>query len=634
MKLFFSFLLVLSFSIRSAFSEVKDFTILHTSDEHSTLSPIPFTEYLKGQPSPTLGGFARLSTKVNEIRRQKKGEPVLLFSCGDIMGGSPYAWLIPEGKSYEMRLMQRIGYDAVTFGNHEFDYGPDELAKFYERAGFKEQSQVGKTSVIITNMRVPNKTQLSEIKLLPYKIYELENGLKIGVFGLLGKEAYKLAPAHGYVVYEDEIEVAKTTVQKLREEGANVIVELSHSGIEADKIMAQKVKGIDVILGGHDHITTPDPLLIGNTTIVHSGYYLRNLGQLEFSFDTETKKLTRKNTPYLHTLDGNIPEDTSITAIVDEANRKLNRFLSEYTNQRFDSISQVSVTSNFDVAKDADFKETTIGNFIADAMRIEVSKVTGKRVDFAFQGNGVIRGDILVGKEVWSKDKFSLYDMLGIVGLGKGPDMSPGYPLIGCYLTEREIFNVLEVSSLLTELETGADQFFLQVSGIKYNYDPGKSLWGKIPYKNLPLPATKAVKSVQMFTGDSIQDGSDEFVKLDKNSDKLHYIVTDYYVGTFLPYVGTLLPKLKISFKDENGKELTIDECVIHTEDGKEFKSWQSLAQYAQSLKTIPEQYKTTHDRIVKEAGIPLVTWTYTALVILVLLIIWGLKKLFTRKSK
>ena len=636
MKSFFSLFTVLLLSIYSAYSAVKDFTLLHTSDEHSTLSPLPFTEYLKGEDTPTRGGLARLATKVNQIRQEKKDEPVLLFSSGDIMGGSPYAWLIPEGQSYEIKLMQKIGYDGITFGNHEFDYGPDVLAKFYARAGFKDNDVVGNTSILIANMEVPKGTLLSEIKLLPYKIYTLSNGLKIGAFGILGDAAYKLAPAHGYVAYNDEIEIAKKTVQKLKDEGVDIIVLLSHSGIEADRVLAEKVKDINIILGGHDHITTPDPIVVGNTTIVHSGYYLRNLGKLEFSFDTETKELKRKQTAYLLPLNADIEEDSTISALILEANQQLNQFLQLYTNNRFDSITQIGIASDFDVFKDADLKETTVGNFIVDAMRIETSEVLGKRVDFAFQGNGVIRGDIITGKQAWSKNKFSLYDMLALVGLGKGPDLSPGYPLIACYLTEREIYNVMEISSLLSQLESGGDQFFLQVSGIKLNYDPGKSLWGKIPFKNIPIPASKAIKSIQLFTGDGIQESADSYVELNRNSDKLHLVVTDYYVATFLPYVGSLLPQLKITFKDEMGNEVSMDDCVIHTEDGKEFKAWQSLAQYGQKLGTMPDTYKTTHQRIVKEEGIPLATWTYTALAVLLLLIVWGIRKLIRsiRKPK
>lgn len=627
-------LLLVIFVHSLVFGEEKKFTILHTSDEHSTLSPIPLTDYKKNQSNSTLGGFARWATKVKEIRTQKGDEPVMLLSSGDIMGGSPFAWLILEKKSYELDIMQKIGYQAMTIGNHEFDYGPDILAEYLSRAGYADGQP--EMSIIIANLNIPDTLALKKIKLLPYKIYTLSNGLKVGVFGMQGKSAFSLAPAAGDVTIFDQFEIGNKTVEALEKEGADVIVLLSHSGIEEDKIMAKKIKGLDIILGGHDHINTPDPLIVNNTIIVHPDYYLRHFGQLDLAFDTETKKIKLLNlangTQYLQAISSDIPEDSTIAAIINTATNELNLFLTNYTNCQFNFIDSTIIESEFDVVKDDEFKETTIGNFVADAMRLEGSKVIGQKIDIAIQGNGVIRGDIFTGKLDSTKGRFSLFDMLTLTGLGAGPDHSAGYPMVSCYLTEKEIFNVLEVTAMMSQVY--GDNFFLQVSGLKFTYDPGKSLWLRIPILGTPIPATMAVKSAFLYTGVGVQDDSDNYIELKRDGDRMFHIVTDYYLAKFLPMVGEVLPKLEISFKDKDGNKKTLDECVVHQEDGKEFKVWQALSMYAQGLKQMPAIYKETQNRITKEEGIPLKVWTITGLIVLLLLIIVGGRKFKNRKRK
>jgi len=634
MKKIHLYLWALLFSIGCVVAQEKKFTILHTSDEHSTLLPIPLTDYSKDQPNPTLGGFARLATKVAQIKAAKGEEPVILLSAGDIMGGSPFAWLILKNKSFEISIMQKIGYSAMAIGNHEFDYGPDILASYFERAGYTGKDNA--MSIICSNLNIPDKNTLNNINIEHSRIYTLSNGIKLGVFGILGEGAYKLAPAAGDVEIFDQYEVGNKMAAELREKGADVVVLLSHSGIAEDRLMAKKIEGVDVILGGHDHISTPEPEIVNGTIIVHPSYYLQYVGQLELAFDPATKKVRLANkdtgTSYLQPLDASVPEDTTIARIIDECTNELNFFIQDYTKGQFKDIRETVIKSDFAVKKEQDFVETTIGNFVADAMRLEGSKITGQRVDFAIQGNGVIRGDVIPGIKEWSKGNFALFDLLTLSGLGSGPDKSPGYPMVSAYLTEKEIFNVLEVTAMLSQVY--GDIFFLQVSGLKYTYDPGKSMWLKIPYLNTPVPATMAVKDVQLYVGDGIQKDNGEYIQLDRNGDRLFHVVTDYYLAAFLPMVGEVLPKLEITFKDKNRKVRTLDECVVH-HDGKEFKIWESVAMYAQRMGQMDELYKAPQGRITTEKGIPLVVWTITALVLLILAILFGIRKLIRwRKSR
>lgn len=614
--------------ILSASAQVRKFTILHTSDEHSTFLPLPLTDYRPGTANPALGGFARLATKVRQIKEEKGDEPVLLLSSGDIMGGSAFAWLILQQKSYEAALMQYIGYNAFTIGNHEFDYGPDVLADYLLRAGY-DQSAPNGMALIASNLDIPSGHPLKKAAIQANKIIPLSNGLKIGVFGILGASAYSLAPYAPPVKISDQFDACQTQVAELKKAGADVIVLLSHSGIKEDREMAKKIKGIDIILGGHDHINTPEPEKVNNTIIVHPDYYLRHLGKLELSHDGQTQKVSLLNGNYLLPLDHKVTEDSTVAAMIAAYTDSLNMFISSYTKGRFTDVSNSIIKSNFPLVKDREYVETPVGNFVADAMRLVGGEVTGEKVDFAFQGNGVIRADVIPGVMEWSKGNFSLFDLLTIVGLGSGPDKTAGYPMISVFLTEKEIFNVLEVTSMLSQVY--GDNFFLQVSGLKYKVDPGKSMWMKVPYLNMPIPATMAVKEIQLYRGEGIQPDEGFYEKLDRNGERLYHVVTDYYLAAFLPMVGEVLPKLTITFKNRDGKVVQLDDCIIRQE-GREFKVWEAVSRFAADLQEMPDVYRQTQNRIQEERGIPLVVWTITGLIVLLVVIIAAIRILIKRK--
>ena len=242
------------------------FCILHTNDMHSELIPhSPAVDYRPEEESPAIGGFARLATAVNEIRENKikEGEPVLLFDAGDFLGGAAFAWLALNGYAAELTLMQRMGYDAVAIGNHEYDYGADVLAQYLLQAGYPEAHQ--KTLVLASNTEAPPEHPLAASSLYRKTgMFELENGLKVGVFGLIGKDAIQLLGETGNVQFLDQHEAARQAVDELERQGADVIVAISHSGVEEDRELAREVPGIDVIVGGHCHTALDKPVLQGD----------------------------------------------------------------------------------------------------------------------------------------------------------------------------------------------------------------------------------------------------------------------------------------------------------------------------------------------------------------------------------
>ncbi|MFO7923931.1 MAG: bifunctional UDP-sugar hydrolase/5'-nucleotidase [Bacteroidales bacterium] len=624
-----------------SFSQVRRFTLLNTTDEHSTLLPLPVTDYHPHEPNTAMGGYPRLATLVREVRESNEdNEPVLLLSTGDILGGTPFAWLTLEGYSAEIEIMKQIGYNAMTIGNHEFDYGPDVLADYFLRAGYPEYNE--HLTLIASNLIIPEGHRLLEAGIQENRLFELSNGLTVGVFGLLGKEAYSVASYAEPAEVSDQHQAAARQVSLLRNAGADVVVALTHSGIGEDRDLAADVDGIDVILGGHDHYKTSRPEVINNTIILHTGYYLANLGRLDLEWDPVSGELSvineMKNAPYLLPLDDSVPEDTVILAAINGYVEKLNRFVSDHTGGMFDDVEDAVMYSDFEMISPGPFVETTVGNFVTDAMRLMTSDITGERVDLSIQGNGIIRADIVPGSMEWSEGKVSFFDLVTVSGLGSGPDSKAGYPLVSFYLTGDEIYNVLEITSLLSQLM--GDMYFLQVSGLRYTYDPGRAMWMKIPFLELPVPAYRSVLSAEMYAGEGIQD-DDNYVDID--TDRLYHVVTDHYLTSFLPMVGDILPRLKLVLKDKEGNPVHLDQTII-TRNGREFKVWEALAQYAVSfeehsggLPEVPSCYKNTGGRIVSEEGVPLKVWSYIILVAilvsLILLVRVAVKRIRRRRK-
>lgn len=614
-------------------AEEKTFTILHTSDEHSAFLPLPFIDYHPDKENPSIGGFARLATVIQQIKSEKlkQQEPVLIFSSGDNIGGSPFSWLILKKYVAEVEMLNDMGYHATTIGNHEFDYGPDILAEYYLEAGYGGDEN--KMSILSSNLKIPSDHLLSQIKLKENEIYELPNGLKIGAFGLIGEGAFKLATDAPPIEYLSDIEAAKEQVAYLKSQNVDVIVAITHSGDQDDIALAQKVDGIDIILGGHYHIKTEEPIFVNNTYIFHPSYFVKYLGKYEFSFDTKTSKLNFNNrNNSLIQLTSEIAEDSLIAFKVNSYISLLNEIVVNATDSTLYDIEQVVLNSSFNMKREA-FKEYGLGNFIVDAMKIMGEKVTEKPVDFAFQANGTIRSDIIPGAMPWSKNQISFFDLAAVVPLGMGNNDFPGYPLVSIYATEEEVINAVQITSMLHQIY--GDIFFLQFAGLKYAYDPGKAFWMKVPIIDLPIPANKAVLSIEKYSGEGIQN-TDEYEPMYKENENLYHVVTDYYIASFLPMVGEILPQLKIVLKDEDGNPYEkLDDAIIY-KDGKEYKVWQSAIEYALMLDSkdgLDTYYQNAQDRITKQEGIPLYVWTYIALAILLLLIVFGITKL-VRKLK
>ena len=613
------------------------FCILHTNDMHSELIPhSPAVDCNPEKEDPTIGGFARLATAVDEIRENKmrEGEPVLLFDAGDFLGGGPFAWLALNGSAAELTIMQEMGYDAVTIGNHEYDYGPDVLAQYLLKAGYPEAHQ--ETLVLASNTKAPSDHPLAARSLYRNTgMFELENGLKVGGFGLIGKDAVLVIGETGDVQFLDQHEAARQAVDELKEQGADVIVAISHSGVDEDRELAQDVPGIDVIVGGHCHTALYEPVLQGTTIIVQAGSLGIYLGQLELAYNPNTGEVRVRNEendrPFLIPIDDSFACHPEIDALAQEYTLDLNAYIEEVTGGEFDDIMSTVAKSDFVLSNVPPFDETALGNFVTDAMRFVAQEFIGRRVDIASQANGNIRNSIFPGTMECSAGNISFYEIIEATGLGRGRDGYPGCPIAAVYLTGEEVRRVLEITILLQEFM--GDSYFLHFSGLRYSYNPTNAVLLTVPFVNLPVPTTRAVTSAELCTGDEIQPvNSEKYIPLKRGDEELYHLVTNAYLLLFLPLVTDMLPQLEVVPKNADGEPVPldrIDELIIRHADGRELKVWEAVVIYSAQLSgegvvpQIPNYYAGVAGRINKIWTFPLVGWLLLILAVIVAGIIY-----------
>ena len=221
-------------------SAQKELTIIHTNDTHSTIFPL--SPYLSDTLKAGRGGFIRRIAMLKEERA--KDSDLLLFDSGDFSQGSAYYTLFKG--DVEAGLMNLMHYDAGTIGNHEFDFGIDNMARVFKRLNFP---------ILCANYDFSGTPLDGVVK--PYTILK-RKGVKIGVFGLC-PELDGLVDHKNYepVRYLDPVAVGREMVRTLKAKHCDLIICLSHLGWEidgtSDDDLLKSVAGIDLVLGGHSH---------------------------------------------------------------------------------------------------------------------------------------------------------------------------------------------------------------------------------------------------------------------------------------------------------------------------------------------------------------------------------------------
>ena len=536
----------------------EEITVLFTHDLHSHLLPSA-NETGEGE----YGGYARLMTKIKE---QRAIDPdAILVDGGDFSMGSLFQTAYATS-AIELRIMGAMGYDATTFGNHEYDYLNTGLLSMLNAA---KNSGEALPEIVCSNYKPPKKDQdgyneelwnaLEGYPVTDYTIIE-KGGVHYAVFGIFGYDADDCAPNSGMIL-ENPIESAKRTVAEAvgyceSTFGVHpVVICLSHGGTEngkgEDYELAKSVDGIDVIISGHTHTALDEPIKVNGTLIVSAEDYGKYLGVLKLRFDGEGTELVDYS---LVKIDEKVEEDETIAEMVEGYKAEVEKeYLSKYgvtfdqvlvnNPYAFDTVDQVYATQH----------ESTLCNVFSDAYKWAVEKVTGKRVYAAITAAGVIRGGLPIGEVTVS-------DVFNAASLGVGTEGE----LIGIYLTGKDLKNAMELDASIQPMMTSAQLF---MSGVEYSFNTRRMIFNKVDYARIRN-----------------SDGTLTKIK----NDELYFVVAGMYMGQMLGSVEeTSMGLLKITPRDENGKAIAVSDLVnyvIKDENGTPLKEWYAIADYLNSM--------------------------------------------------
>ena len=465
------------------FGNVK-LTILQTSDIHHHASGYgPFIDYTPldtTDDDTVLGGYARLATLIGGIRAKQEARniPTLVFDSGDFFMGTTYD--LTASDPIALKFFQVMGYDAVTLGNHEFDWSPSGLAMLLSNA-LGEDGQGFTIPVLATNTVTdpddPDDDGIEALRgmsvIVNKKIIELPYGGKIGVLGLMGKDADDKAPVASPITFNHDYAFIQECVNDLRcNDEVQLVVVLSHGGVNKDGTgddadLAENVTGIDIIASGHFHTATHEAQVAGDSdTIIFSpGEYGEYLSRLDVTYNIFLRKIV----DYTFTLipvDDTIPGNEMVHWMVEQYHAEMNENLAKLGVQLDSPIS----STTFPLEK-ASLQVTGIGSLCADSLRAVANSLIDQNeapYHVGVVASGVIRDDIYPGET----GVITFSDVYNMLPLGISPyDPSvPGYPLMSVYATGADIYTICEVALTFAPM-IGSD-YYLNFSGLKIEYNP------------------------------------------------------------------------------------------------------------------------------------------------------------------
>jgi 5'-nucleotidase / UDP-sugar diphosphatase len=365
-------------------------TILHINDLHSRIEPVnDFTSTCKAEDASggtCYGGVARLATKVRERRDalRSAGRHVITLDAGDQFQGSLF-YTAYKGQA-EVEFMNRIGFDAMALGNHEFDDGPDVLADFIAAAAFP---------VISGNTVVAPQERLAE-GLGEWAIVELASEA-VGVLSVVTPRTAISSSPGPNVTFRDEIAYLSDAVGRIRRLGIDKVVLLSHVGFDRDQEIAASVEGIAAIIGGHSHTLLSNSVqgapayatLVENprgkaVPIVQAYAYAKYLGEISLAFDADGYIAAAEGDTIL--LDASVEPDPQIAsriAMLGGPIEKLKTTPVAVAEQTIDGSRQACRSG-----------ECEMGNLVADAI---LARVGDQGYAIAIHNGGGLRASIGAG---------------------------------------------------------------------------------------------------------------------------------------------------------------------------------------------------------------------------------------------
>ncbi|MCA1755997.1 MAG: bifunctional metallophosphatase/5'-nucleotidase [Bacteroidales bacterium] len=550
-----SIVLMLLLPLLISAQENQKLVILHTNDMHSRLEGYaPSGEYspLTVNDDNTTGGFSRIAALIEKERSQFP-EGTLVVDAGDFLMGTIFHPL-EEKTGFQLPLMAEMGYEVMALGNHEFDYGPATLARIIERSaqnGPIPQLLLGNGDFDANDTRDDGLENLFSRGVISRTMVLEKNGLKIGIFSLMGTDADEVAPYAPPVTFSKQTASARMMVRELKSKGCDLIICLSHSGLEKNKKgewsgedvkIASKVKGIDIIISGHSHSKLSEPLRINGVTIVQTGSYGSSVGRLDLEVSAGEAVVTEYR---LIPVDDSFAGDPEVHRRIEEQKALIDR---ELLSPLGYEISKPLISTPFELSCDESpdlLEKSNLGPLVADAIYNYVNSSSERGTDIAMVAAGVIRDAIVPGTN-------SVQDIFRVMSLGSGNDDVPGYPIATVYVTGRELKSVIEI--LLVAWKSSPSNY-CYYSGIEVEYDPDRWLLRKISSVTL-----------------SRSDGSMEEVDFSKNNPKLYSISANSYMLEFIGIIKkttfglvNVVPKLS-----DGTPMLSITDAVVDFDPSQE----------------------------------------------------------------
>lgn len=440
-------------------AEVQTLTIVHVNDVHGRVEENAGSKEL---------GFAKLRTAVEMMKEE---DPNLLFlNAGDAFHGTTIVNLTSGEQMVEM--MNAMEFDAMVPGNHDFNYGYEQLMKLKGLAAFP---------ILGANI-VHQNTSKSDFD--PYVIYTMENGLKVGIFGLGTDETkYKSSPKNTVgIEFTDAVAAGKKMVAELQSK-TDIIIALVHLGDDASSIntsdkLAMEVPDIDLIVDGHSHTILKEGKLVNGTLIVQAEAYTKNIGIVKMEItDGALTSAAARLMPY---------EEAAVL----EADEEILGLIAEVkvVNEPIVSVVVGKTLVELDgVREHVRTGETNLGNLITDAMRMS----TGS--DVAFTNGGGIRASIDVGDITVNEilTSFPFTNTLAVIEV-----------------TGAELLAAIEHG--VKDYPAAAGQF-PHVSGMKYTFDAGKPAGSRVTMVMIGEEALDPAKTYKVVTNDFMAVGGDGY---------------------------------------------------------------------------------------------------------------------------
>ena len=486
-------------------------TILHTNDFHARFEPI--SKYDSGcgaddnAEGKCFGGSARLVTAVAEARARTNNS--ILVDGGDQFQGTLF-YTYYKGK-LAAEMMNKLGYDAMTVGNHEFDDGPEVLRGFMDAVDFP---------VLMSNADVSGEELLAG-KLAKSTVIE-RGGQKLGMIGLTPQDTDELASPGPNIIFSDPVNAVQGEVDKLTDMGVNKIIVLSHSGYVVDQAVAAGTTGVDVIVGGHSNTLLSNtneraegayPTVVGATAIVQAYAYGKFLGELNVTFNDAGQITEAVGEPII--VDGAISEDAATKARIAEAAAPLEEIRNKVVANAVDAIAGDRAICRV--------QECAMGNLVADAM---LDRVKDQGVEIAIANSGGIRASIDAGE----------------VTMGEVLTVLPFQNTLSTFR--------ISGATLVAALENGVSQVeevkgrFPQVAGVSFTFNASAEVGSRISNVMVGGAAVDLAKMYGAVSNNYVCNGGDGYKMFRDAVDAYDYgpdladVTAEYLAaqGPYTPY--------------------------------------------------------------------------------------------------